>query len=189
MRKTAPISLPAVFGDEQRLEALHRYNIFDTPASAGKGRGTTITVQLPLSPATHAPSPVAAMPERRAMAAALNILLVDDHVDTLRAMSRLLTRLRHRVATASCVSDALDVASTDVFDVLISDIGLPDGTGLELMRELLKRRPNKSIKGIAVTGYGNVSDFEQTRAAGFVAHLVKPIDFTQLEALLVHVGS
>ena len=156
-------------------------------ASTGQGRGTTMTVGLPLSTSTSVSKPVAVPPDVAAPARAtpLNILLVDDHEDTLRTMSRLLTKLRHRVSTATGVRQALDVASFEVFDVLISDLGLPDGTGLDLMRELLKKRP---IKGIALTGYGSESDIEQTRAAGFLAHLVKPINFPQLEGLLQHVG-
>jgi CheY-like chemotaxis protein len=109
----------------------------------------------------------------------LSILLVDDHHDTLRAMSRLLRTLDHRVTTADSKGAALAAAAREPFDVVISDIGLPDGTGLELMRELLAERP---VKGIALTGYGTDSDIADTRAAGFAAHLTKPIDFQALAA-------
>jgi CheY-like chemotaxis protein len=110
-----------------------------------------------------------------------SILLVDDHEDTLKAMSRLLRTLEHRVVTANCVQSALKAAIDHEFDILISDVGLPDGTGLDLMRELLSRRP---IRGIALTGYGTDHDLAQTREAGFSAHLTKPIDFTALESAI-----
>src|SRR6476659_8834333 len=73
----------------------------------------------------------------------LNILLVEDHPDTLRLMSLLLGKLNHRITTATCVSQALEAAAAQDFDLLISDVGLPDGTGLELMKELLSRRSLK----------------------------------------------
>jgi CheY-like chemotaxis protein len=104
-------------------------------------------------------------------------MLVEDHDDTRRIMSRLLTKLEHSVVTAGSIKEALSTASNQHLDLVISDIGLPDGTGLDLMRQLLLRRP---IKGIALTGYGTEADTEQTRAAGFTAHLTKPIDFKEL---------
>lgn len=153
-------------------------------ASDGRGRGTTMTVELPGASAPARPPTIRPPPAPAAATApapGLRILLVDDHEDTLRAMSRLLSRLRHRVTTAASVGAALSAASAGEFDLLISDVGLPDGTGLDLMRELLRRRP---IRGIALTGYGTASDVEQTLAAGFEAHLTKPIDLERLEALI-----
>lgn len=159
-------------------------------ASEGRGRGTTMTVELPVSP-----TPAPARPARPARPAdasrmsarpgtdarPLRILLVDDHRDTLNAMSRLLRSRDYHVSTAGSVAAALAVAEAEPFDVLISDIGLPDGTGLDLMRHLLKRRP---IIGIALSGYGTASDIQQTREAGYTTHLTKPIDLRRLEAAL-----
>ena len=108
----------------------------------------------------------------------VRILLVEDHEDTLRAMSRLLEKLDHRVVTANCMKSALHAATLENFDLLISDLGLPDGTGLDLMRQLLDRAP---IRGIALSGYDSDDDLEETRAAGFSAHLTKPIDFAALQ--------
>jgi CheY-like chemotaxis protein len=96
-------------------------------------------------------------------------------------MSRLLRKLEHQVTTATCVSTALEAAALEEFDLLISDVGLPDGTGLELMKELLTRRP---IKGIALTGYGMESDIQQTHEAGFQRHLTKPINFIDLQEII-----
>ena len=147
-------------------------------SSEGVGRGMTVTINLPVLPVAESAAERPRQPDFADPQAPLRILLVDDHADTLRAMSRLLRQMEHRVITADCVSSALSVAESEDFDLLISDVGLPDGTGTELMRELLKRKP---VKGIALTGYGMESDIQETREAGFFAHLTKPIDFAQLQ--------
>jgi len=105
------------------------------------------------------------------------LLLVDDHRDTLRSMSRLLEQSGQRVATAASVAEALDVASRQSFDVVISDLGLPDGSGLDLMRSLRESYP---IRGIALSGYGAAEDVAASRDAGFDLHLIKPVDFSRL---------
>jgi signal transduction histidine kinase len=148
-------------------------------SSEGEKMGTLVTVQLPAS-VRQISAPLAPPPAREP-AKPVSILLVDDHEDTLRAMSRLLRKLEHRVVTANCVQGALRAADAENFDLLISDVGLPDGTGLDLMRELLGRQ---SIRGIALTGYGTDQDLRQTREAGFSAHLTKPIDFRALETAI-----
>jgi CheY-like chemotaxis protein len=124
-------------------------------------------------------------PAREGAVAPLKILLVEDHEDSLKAMLRLLKRLGHQITTATGVGTALRAASENEFDLLISDLGLPDGTGLQLMKELLGRRP---IKGIALTGYGMESDVQQTRQAGFQKHLTKPINLQELEAAIQEVA-
>jgi CheY-like chemotaxis protein len=111
----------------------------------------------------------------------ISILLVEDHLDTANAMGRLLNHCGYGVRAADCVADALQAAAEQEFDLLISDIGLPDGTGLELMRQLLGKRP---IKGIALSGYAMPEHLQQSREAGFCEHLVKPVSFAQLEAAI-----
>ncbi len=96
-------------------------------------------------------------------------------------MSRLLRKLEHRVTTATCVSGAIQAADNEKFDLVISDLGLPDGTGLELMEQLRAMYP---LKGIALTGYGMESDIEKTKLAGFQMHLTKPINFGDLQAAI-----
>jgi CheY-like chemotaxis protein len=149
-------------------------------SSEGRGRGTTITILLPsatVPPVRHGvPAPQKPQPK-----APQKILLVEDHEDSLRAMARLLRRLDHHVTTATSVGTALEAAAAEDFDLLISDVGLPDGTGLQLMKELLGRR---AMKGIALTGYGTESDIEQTREAGFEKHLTKPINFLDLQTAI-----
>lgn len=117
----------------------------------------------------------------------MHILLVEDHADTARMMARILRARGHTVTTAGSVSDALAAASGSVFDVVISDLGLPDGSGTDVMRRLrsMQERPPR---GIAVSGYGTEADKMMTREAGFDAHLTKPIKLSDLEPLLERVA-
>jgi signal transduction histidine kinase/CheY-like chemotaxis protein len=149
-----------------------------TAASDGPGRGTTFTVTLPAAAPPVAAAPVAVS---FAPTAGVEILLVEDHRDTLAAMSRLLRRLGHRVTGAESMKAARDAASRQRFDLLISDVELPDGTGLDLMRQLSTDLTDRRLRGIALTGYGMESDVKMSEAAGFFAHLVKPINFSDLE--------
>ena len=95
-------------------------------------------------------------------------------------MSRLLRKVDYQVTTADSKATALTAAGED-FDLLISNIDLPDGTGLKPAREFLARRP---VRGIALTGYGSESDTEETRRAGFAAHLTKPIQLRDADDVI-----
>jgi CheY-like chemotaxis protein len=106
------------------------------------------------------------------------ILLVEDDMTTLRVLARLLIAQRHMVDTANCVRDALALAHANEYDVLISDIGLPDASGLDLMRQL---RSQTKLRGIALSGYGTDTDVAASLEAGFQTHLTKPIDMLLLE--------
>ena len=112
----------------------------------------------------------------------MNILLVDDHEDTSRAMKRLLERLGYSVRTADSVGQALEASRARPVDVLISDIGLPDGSGLDLMRELLAQ--NEELKGVALSGFGLEEDVRRSKAAGFIEHLTKPVSIAALQGIL-----
>jgi signal transduction histidine kinase len=109
------------------------------------------------------------------------ILLVDDHVDTSVALGKLLTRRGHTVAAAPDMRSAIEAAGRDQFDLLISDVGLPDGSGLELMTRL---RATSQIRGIAISGFGMNGDVEKSRQAGFSEHLVKPVNLDKLETAI-----
>jgi CheY-like chemotaxis protein len=113
------------------------------------------------------------------------ILLVEDDTDSLEVTRRLLERDGHVVATATCLKTAIDSAGAG-FDVLIADIGLPDGTGIELIEHLKTSGP---VKGIALSGYGMRADVESCRAAGFMEHLTKPIKFDDLRSAIDRVCS
>ena len=106
------------------------------------------------------------------------ILLVEDHYDTARAMARLLNLSGYNVRTASTYRSAIEICDEEQFDLVISDVGLPDGSGYDLMREMLDRAC--TTKGIAVSGYGTEKDVEDSLRAGFTLHLVKPVEFNVL---------
>jgi two-component system, chemotaxis family, CheB/CheR fusion protein len=151
-------------------------------SSAGTDRGATFTITLETVPAPGALPHFEGVPAVDGVAtgppAALRILLVEDHEDTRRAMSRLLRMQGHAVTAADTVRAALDLAAREVFDLLISDIGLPDGSGLELMRQL------QQVRGIALSGFGTEDDLRRSREAGFAYHLTKPVNFRTLEQLI-----
>src|SRR5439155_236385 len=101
------------------------------------------------------------------------ILVVEDHPDTATALARLLTQLGNRVKVAESFNSALHMVNTHDFDLIISDIGLPDGTGLDLIAKLPQ---NRRPKAIALSGFGMEDDIQRSRDAGFAEHLTKPID-------------
>jgi DNA-binding response OmpR family regulator len=109
------------------------------------------------------------------------ILLVEDHEPTRHILTRLLTRAGHEVQTAGSVTEAVEVAHGYPFDLLVSDVGLPDGSGMDLMRKLSN---GHRFSGIALSGYGMDEDLKATASAGFQAHLVKPVEWHRLEAAL-----
>ncbi len=109
----------------------------------------------------------------------LRILLVEDHADTANILARLLEDCGHQVSKAAALASALRESELRQFDLLICDLSLPDGTGLDLLRELQRR--GKVLPAIALTGHGSDLAMRRTRAAGFIAHLVKPFEFEQLE--------
>jgi CheY-like chemotaxis protein len=149
-------------------------------ASGGKNRGCTFAVDLAATEAPPAGArPTASLaPTARARKRTLSILLVDDSADTLKYLSKLLTMRGHKVHTAATMNLALQVGSATELDVLVSDIDLPDGSGLELM---LRLRSGSSMAGIAISGYGSTEDIDRSRAAGFAEHLTKPVEFRTLE--------
>jgi PAS domain S-box-containing protein len=157
-----------------------------TAASPGEGQGATFTLDLAVVPAPSADD-VQASPDRRTplRPESLQILFVEDNADTLRVMTRLLRARGHRVSAATDVASALKVLETGApLDLVISDIGLPDGSGLEVMREVRER---SQALGIAFSGYAMKQDIEQSQQAGFVEHLTKPINFAMLESAIARV--
>jgi len=109
----------------------------------------------------------------------VQILLVEDHEDTARVLGRILRNAGFDVSHAGTVAEARALAGTRPFDLLISDVGLPDGSGLDLMKAL---RDAQGMKGIALSGFGTDEDVTASAAAGFAAHITKPVDWDRLRA-------
>jgi len=169
-----------------------------TAQSAGKHQGATFTVNMPLcNQAAAALSSVAVEAEQPphqlpfAQMRRLRILMVEDDDVTLKIMERLLTeRLgHHHVTTARSFQQAMEVSSqlNSKFDLLISDIGLPDGSGLELMRTL--REKKRCSLGIALTGFGTDEQIAQSLQAGYSVHLTKPIQLSRLAEAIQKVAA
>jgi CheY-like chemotaxis protein len=116
----------------------------------------------------------------------LRVLLVDDHADTLASLRMLLEHRGFAVTTASNAGTAIELAAHSSFDVLVSDIGLPDSSGYDVVRAV---RRTQSIPAIAFSGYGTETDIERSRSAGFDRHFTKPVMVSRLiDAILELVG-
>ncbi len=156
-----------------------------TASSPGRDRGATFTLRLPTcaanTPAVASESPPAKSTEPKD-ARTGRILLVEDHADTARQLSRLLTRAGHQVSCAGSVAEAKTQYAPDQFDLLLSDLGLPDGSGHEVMRHI--RDLQQTIPGIALSGYGMEEDVKVSLQAGFNRHLTKPVHWPELKAVI-----
>ena len=111
------------------------------------------------------------------------ILLVEDYANLARLLSLTLSAEGYEVHVAGAKSEALCLAREHSFDVVISDLNLPDGSGLDLMRELKAA----GLRGIALSGSGDPEDVQRSQAAGFSAHLVKPLEPDELHAAVQRV--
>src|SRR4051812_36070393 len=115
------------------------------------------------------------------MSGCRRVLVVDDHRDTTALLSRLLTLNGHRVTPAHSCNEALAAAQQAEFDLYLLDVGLPDGDGCDLLRQLLAQR---TVPAIALTGYGMPDDHERVKAAGFDHMLVKPFTLDDLRDIV-----
>jgi PAS domain S-box-containing protein len=145
--------------------------------SEGKGRGAKFTVTLNAMETSMLEGPVLFLESEPARVKHVEILLVEDHEDTARVLGRILRNAGFEVSHAGKIADARALAGSRRFDLLISDLGLPDGSGLELMKAL---RDMQGLKGIALSGFGTDDDVAASEAAGFSAHLTKPVDWDRL---------
>lgn len=148
--------------------------------SEGPGLGATFTLDLPTTTSAE-PIPIPA-PNHAPLRRPLRILLVEDSDESRHVLERLLARRGHSVFPASTVAQALSISDLEDLDLVLSDISLPDGSGLDLMRRLRALRP---IPGVALSGFGADHDRALSLSAGFSEHLTKPIDFQSLEAALL----
>src|SRR3954454_6725455 len=112
----------------------------------------------------------------------MRILLVEDHVDTREVLTRLLTHWGFEVASAENLQHGLDQLDGEPIDVILSDIGLPDGTGYALINEA--RRRGKNVLGIALSGFGFPTELRPAPQSGFDHHLTKPFDCQELRSIL-----
>jgi CheY-like chemotaxis protein len=152
------------------------------------GRGSVFTVRLPAMPVqalTMTVQPADDLPaEPTATTPGLRILVVDDNQDSAISMTLLLELQGHEVHVAHAGQTALRVATDKRPDVILLDIGMPGMNGYEVARQLRAQDEFADTLLVAITGYGRASDVKQTQSAGFDHHLVKPVDYDKLQAVL-----
>jgi PAS domain S-box-containing protein len=150
-----------------------------TATSEGLGRGSTFKIRFPTVKDALAPGESPRAPA--AVPGKVKLLLVEDHADTARALVRLLESRGYDVASVATVASALEAIERNEFDLFLCDLGLPDGTGLELIEKLRKKSDTPAV---ALTGFGMQQDIERAQQAGFDAHLTKPVNLQKLEATI-----
>ncbi|WP_175414802.1 hybrid sensor histidine kinase/response regulator [Nibricoccus aquaticus] len=159
-------------------------------ASKGRDQGSVFTIEFPrasvdedsgLHPPTHRTDKMRASAPPFSSGKNRRILVVEDHVATRLSLTRLLLRRGYTIVEAGTVAEALERAAEARFDLVVSDIGLPDGDGYSLMKQL---REKHGLIGIALSGYGMEQDIARGRAAGFTEHLIKPVNIESLDRVL-----
>lgn len=158
------------------IVAIHNGSIQAESEGPGTGATFTVTLDAVAEPAAESVETARPPPQR-----SLRLLLVEDNSSTRNVLAKLLENQGHRVVSASMLQEAQEAFDAGTFDVVVTDLGLPDGSGVDLMREVKSRG---GCQGIALSGYGMEQDLKQSREAGFFAHLVKPVKFDQLRQLL-----
>jgi len=149
--------------------------------SKGLWKGATFTFQLPIRTAQKTFRGLTPPPVPQKQSQRKQILLVEDHKDTRNSLEFLLKKARHHVISAASAKEALELAAQNQFDLVISDIGLPDKSGLELMKQL---KNEFNLKGIGLSGYGMEEDIAKGQSAGFVQYLTKPVHFAELKQII-----
>jgi two-component system, chemotaxis family, CheB/CheR fusion protein len=115
----------------------------------------------------------------------LRILVVDDSAENAEALQYFVETEGGEARAATGAAEALLIAESEAFDLIISDISMPEINGYQLLRELRKRPHTASVPAIALTGYGRSEDAERTREAGYFAHMTKPVIFDQLLSMVL----
>ena len=116
----------------------------------------------------------------------MRILVVEDHRDTLQALSRLLNHFGHEISSADDAQSALDMINSREFDVVLCDIALPDGSGYDVIAAAKRK---SAVKAVALSGFAARDDIERGRKAGFDFHLAKPVDFHELRSVLGQIAA
>lgn len=151
-----------------------------TAESAGRGQGAKFSIRLRAMATSMLEGPVYP-PNETNTPGGVRLLLVEDHRDSALVLRRVLERAGYQVETAESVKGACDLAAARTFDIVISDLGLPDGTGMDLMRQLHR---GSDLPAIALSGFGTDEDRTASIAAGFSEHLTKPVNWPQLRDAL-----
>ncbi len=159
----------------KRVIDLHHGSI--SVQSEGRDQGATFTIKLKAMETSLLAGPDYLLDFDAVAAGPAEILLVEDHEDTAQVMRRVLESAGYIVSHAGHLAAARQLAAERRFDLVISDVGLPDGTGLELMRDLQQRH---GLRGIALSGFGTDEDVAASLEAGFAEHLTKPVDWDRL---------
>jgi DNA-binding response OmpR family regulator len=149
--------------------------------SAGPGQGATFVVTLNAMQTSLLEGPVLFLESEPALATHTRILFVEDHKDTARVLGRILASAGFEVSHADNLAKARELATARRFDLVISDLGLPDGSGLDLMQHL---RETQGLTGIALSGFGSDDDVAASTAAGFAEHVTKPVDWERLKSAI-----
>jgi CheY-like chemotaxis protein len=158
-----------------------------TAKSDGIGSGSEFVIRLPSAQAPPGPVvlPMAPTATMEAPIGRLRILLVEDHVDSAYVLSKILTLSGYEVDTAGTSASALELYRGNQYDLVLSDIGLPDGSGIDLVQ---KMKEIKDVRAIALTGFGTEEDMLLSEQTGFILHLTKPVDIQHLQAAIQRFG-
>ena len=147
--------------------------------SEGEGKGATFSFSLDTIEKPDVPCQQRCDDSRPVES--LNILLVEDHESTRLVISRMLSRMNHVVTDVGTLEAARDSFASGVIDLVISDLGLPDGNGLDLMREI---RADSNVPAIALSGFGMPEDVQRIKDVGFTSHLIKPVKVDKLISMI-----
>ena len=166
----------------KQLVQLHGGSI--TAESDGPNKGSRFTVRLPLMRETVPVAVSTAGNVELNLLSRTNFLIVDDSEDTIRMLEELLKVSGANVKTATNGADALRIAEDNEFDVILSDISMPEMDGFEFLQRLRKIDGRQHVPVIAITGFGRNDDIQRARAAGFYSHLTKPLNLQALTEIL-----
>ena len=147
--------------------------------SEGLGRGSTFTLSFPTTREKAPSSETNRVPVTSR--SKVRLLLIEDHSDTARALVRLLENRGYTIESVPNVALGLEATARGDFDLLLCDLGLPDGTGIDFIEKV---RETDKTPAIALTGFGMQQDVERAQNAGFNAHLTKPVNLQKLEATI-----
>jgi two-component system CheB/CheR fusion protein len=166
------------------LVQLHGGSI--SASSEGPEKGATFELRFPTANPPDAPTPDFQGRSGTTPRRSYRLLIVEDHADTQHSLTRLLERRGYEVRAVDGIGTAIEASQAFPFDVLISDMGLPDGTGIDLIQRL---SADRRINAIALSGFGMEDDVRRSKDAGFAEHLTKPVDINKLDCVIQRIGA